>query len=61
MNTEHDVFARMIDSLAQAESAATQLSSLQADRRDVWITVAGLVKRVKEKILDVAMQGQRPQ
>ena len=61
MSAEHDIFARMIDALAHAESCATQLSGLQADRRDTWLTVGGLVKQVKERILDVAMKGQRPQ
>ena len=61
MTTEHDIFARMIDALASAESAANQLSALQADRRDIWLTVGGLIRKVREKILDVAMKGQRPQ
>jgi len=61
VSQEHDIFARMIDALASAESAANQLSALQADRRDIWLTVGGLIRKVREKILDVAMKGQRPQ
>jgi hypothetical protein len=61
MSQEHDIFSRLIDALASAESAANQLSALQADRRDIWLTVGGLIRKVREKILDVAMKGQRPQ
>lgn len=61
MNSEHDTFAAIIDSLRQAEAHTNLLASLQADRRDVWLTVAGNIKRVREAILDVAMKGQRQQ
>ncbi len=61
MNSEHDTFAAIIDSLRTAEANTTLLAGLQADRRDVWLTVAGNIKRVREAILDVAMKGQVPQ
>lgn len=55
--TEHELFARLTDTLARASADAAQMAAIRGDNR--WQAVADLLTQVKDNVFALAMQGTR--
>lgn len=51
--TEHEAFAKLTESLKEAESAARFISIHRSDRR--WNVIADLMRQCQDKVFDLAM------